>query len=362
MADWKIAYLPGDGIGPEVGQAGLDILAKIARAEGHRLVIDELPVGWVAIERHGDPLPVETLNGCLEADAIFHGAVGHPDADDLPPDRRPESGLLRLRAELGCFANLRPVRVGFGLLRYSALAPATAKGADALVVRELNGGLYYGEPRGISASGDRAWNTMTYTVEEVRRVARVAFECARGRRGRLTSVDKANVLEVSQLWRKAVDGVGERYPDVLLEHLLVDRAAMELVVNPARFDTILTGNIFGDILSELIAAWAGSLGVLGSASLGGRTDLYEPVHGSAPDLAGTGAANPTGAIASVALMLRHTFRLPRQATRVEAAIDAVYEKGYRTADLRPPLSTTAPTGPPLATEQFTRLVADRLDA
>ncbi|MFP3948806.1 MAG: 3-isopropylmalate dehydrogenase [Longimicrobiales bacterium] len=331
----KIAVLPGDGIGPEVTDVAIRVLRAVAERTGRTLEAETHPVGWTAVQEAGDPLPAATEKACLDADAVFLGAVGSPEADDAPKEHRPETGLLRLRQLLGCYANLRPARVSEALVSTSPVRADIVRGTDFLVVRELAGGLYYGEPRneGPEEGDDPAVNTLVYRRSEVERIARVAFEAARTRQGRVTSVDKANVLEVSRLWRRVVDEVAADYPDVELDHMLVDRAAMELVLRPTRFDVILTGNLFGDILSDEAAAVVGSLGVLGSASLGGSTDLYEPVHGCAPELAGRDVANPIAAIASVALMLRHTFSMHEEADAVDDAVEELLAEGRRTADL-----------------------------
>lgn len=349
----KLALLPGDGIGPEVVQGALQVLQRIALHRGFEVDGDPWPIGWAGIVDSGDPLPSETLRACLEADAILLGALGDPRADDRQPSERPVSGLIRLRKELGAYANLRPVRVSEGLLPYSPLREAVARDVDLLIVRELTGGAYYGEPRGFDAEAGEAFNTLRYSAGEVRRIARTAFELARGRGRHVTSIDKANVLEASRLWRDTVDEVASEFPDVTLVHMLVDRAAMELVTRPASFDVIVTHNLFGDILSDLGAAIPGSLGLLGSASLGGTTDLYEPVHGSAPDITASGVANPAGAIASVALMLRHTFSMPTEADAIEGALDDVFATGMRTADLRSTSSRAA-----VGSDTFARAVAD----
>lgn len=331
----KITVLPGDGVGPEVTEAAVRALSTSADAGGHEFIFDEQLVGGAAIRQTGGPLPTRTLDACLSADAVLLGAVGSPEFDDLPPGKRPEAGLLTLRKALGAFANLRPVVCHDAVASCSPLRPERVAGADVLIVRELTGGLYFGEPRGFSSAGESpsAFNTMRYTVAEIERVARVAFESAEGRRGKLTSVDKANVLETSQLWREVVSRVAREYTSVSLEHMYVDACAMHLMRDPLRFDVILTENLFGDILSDEAAVLAGSLGMLASASVGGPVDLYEPVHGSAPDIAGRGVANPLGAIASVALLLRHTACLEQEAEDIETAIRHVLGAGYRTPDL-----------------------------
>jgi 3-isopropylmalate dehydrogenase len=332
----KITVLPGDGIGPEVIAQAVRVLITLAKMRGHDFSFQEQPIGGAAIKLMGRPLPSATLDACLGSDAVLLGAVGSPEFDTLSPVERPEAGLLALRKALGGYANLRPVKCYEPISNCSPLRAEVVAGADVLIVRELLGGLYFGEPRGRSSEGDSesAHNTMRYTVAEVERVARVAFEAALKRRGQVASVDKANVLETSQLWRETVTRVALDYPSVMLEHLFVDACAMHLMMNPRRFDVILTENLFGDILSDEAAVIAGSLGMLASASIGGRVDLYEPVHGSAPDIAGRGLANPLGAIASAALLLRHTAQLEREAQDVEEAIGVVLNAGYRTPDLK----------------------------
>jgi 3-isopropylmalate dehydrogenase len=338
-----ILVLPGDGIGTEVTCQAVRVLRHTAEKYGHELNLDEALLGGIAIQKTGSPLPEETLNLALEADATLMGAVGLPEFDNAPPDKRPEKGLLGLRKALGVFANLRPVRAYAPLLDSSPLKNALVEGTDMIIVRELTGGLYYGTPRGISGEGPetRAVNTMTYTRFEIERVARMAFQLARGRRRKVTSVDKSNVLENSQLWRKVVVEIAADYPDVALDHLLVDNCAMQLVLNPRRFDVVLTENLFGDILSDEGAVLAGSIGMLPSASIGNQrpsgawVGLYEPVHGSAPDIAGRNIANPFGAIGSVAAMLEYSFGLTEEAAAVNRAVEAVLGSGHVTADLRP---------------------------
>ena len=327
----KITVLPGDGIGPEVTAEAVRALRAVAEVYDHDFDFVEKLAGGVAIKATGEPLPPATLDACLAGDAVLLGAVGAPEYDDLPTERRPEAGLLALRRALGAYANLRPAVCYNATVDCSPLRREVVSGADILIVRELLGGLYFGEPRGGDARA--AFNTMRYSAEEVERVARVAFEIARKRRGKVTSVDKANVLETSQLWRQTVTRVARDYPRVTLEHLYVDACAMHLVTNPTRFDVILTENLFGDILSDEAAVITGSLGMLASASIGGPVGLYEPVHGSAPDIAGRGVANPLGAIASAALLLRHSAGLEEEAEVLEAAIRAVLDEGYRTHDL-----------------------------
>jgi 3-isopropylmalate dehydrogenase len=337
----NVAVLPGDGVGPEVTGQATRVLQVVAEACGHQLETQHLAIGATAIHAHGTALPDDTLAGCLAADAVLLGAVGDPSVDHLPRAQRPEAGLLRLRRELGAFANLRPARTAAALVDATPFRRECVAGADVLIVRELLGGLYYGEPRGLDA--DSAFNTMRYSRTEIERVARVAFAQARARRGLLTSVDKANVLETSQLWRSTVAALAPEYPDVRLEHLYVDACAMRLAMMPARFDVIVTENLFGDILSDQAAALAGSIGMLPSASIGGRVGLYEPVHGSAPDIAGRNQANPFGAIASAALLLRYTYSLSHEADLIEEAIGAVLDAGLRPADLSSGQSRTAST-------------------
>jgi len=334
MTRFTIAVLPGDGIGPEVIAEAERVLAAVTDRFHLTFELTRLPIGASAVAASGDPLPAETRAAVQRADAVLLGAVGDPSLDRAPRHLRPEAGLLALRALLGVYANLRPVTVHAVLADRSPVKAERLRGVDLLIVRELTGGLYYGEPRGREA--DRAVNTLVYSTAEIERVARVAFEAARGRRGLVTSVDKANVLEVSQLWRDVVTRIGGEYPDVRLEHLYVDVAAMKLVAEPATFDVVLTENMFGDILSDEAAVLVGSLGLLPSASLGAGTGLFEPIHGSAPTIAGQGVANPLGAIASAAMLLRHGLRLTAPADAIDEAIHAVLAAGYRTRDIAGP--------------------------
>ena len=331
----KIVVLPGDGIGPEVTAEATQILEAIAAKFGHQLDLTSKDAGGCAIRAHNDPLPPDTLSACLDSDAVLLGAMGDPAFDNYPIKLRPEAGLLRLRHELGAFANLRPARLFSALSEASPLRTDLIKGTDLVIVRELLGGLYFGEPRGErDFDGSRvAINTMSYSESEIERIARIAFELARLRRRKVTSVDKANVLESSRLWREVVIRVGTDFPDVQLEHLYVDSGAMALVSRPASFDVMVTENTFGDILSDEAGAVVGSLGLLASASIGGRVGLYEPVHGSAPDIAGKGIANPLGAILSVAMMLRYSFKLEEEASTIENAVERALSDGYRTSDL-----------------------------
>jgi 3-isopropylmalate dehydrogenase len=338
---FHIAVLPGDGIGPEVTAEAVRALEAVGDRFGVAFTLEYCAIGAAGIAAGGEPLPPETRAAVLGSDAVLLGAVGDPSWDGAPRQLRPETGLLALRKLLGVFANLRPVTLHPALLQASPLKAERLRDVDLLIVRELLGGLYYGEPRG--RDGERAFNTMTYTAADVERVARVAFQAARRRRGSVTSVDKANVLEVSQLWRETVTRVAAEYGDVRLEHCYVDTAAMRLVTAPGSFDVILTENTFGDILSDEAAVLAGALGLLPSASVGSGPGLFEPVHGSAPELAGRGIANPVGAIASAALLLRHGLGLSEPAEAVERAIGAALHAGLRTRDLAGPGAPVATT-------------------
>jgi len=330
----KIAILPGDGVGPEVTREAVRVMVEIAAPFGLELEFTEHLIGGAAIRACGDPFPAETREACAVSDAVLLGAVGSPEFDALPPGERPEIGLLRLRKTLGGFANLRPARAFPALIGSSPLREEVFRGTDMMIVRELLGGLYFGEPRAVTDT--EAYNTMRYTTGEIERVARVAFETARTRKHRVTSVDKANVLEVSRLWRSTVDRVALEFPDVELDHLFVDACAMHLVTKPSQFDVILTENLFGDILSDEAAVLTGSLGMLASATIGGDIDLYEPVHGSAPDIAGKDIANPLGAIASAAMLLRYTAKQPAAADAIDTAIDRFLDAGHRTIDIARP--------------------------
>jgi len=331
----KIAILPGDGIGPEVTDEAVRVLEAVAAEFGHELSLQKKDVGGAALASSSDPLPPDTLQACLASNAVLLGAVGGPAFDNVAKELRPERGLLRLRKELGAFANLRPAICFSALEDCSPLRSEVVRGTDVLIVRELLGGIYFGEPRSTGgAAGNRvAIDTMRYREPEIERIARVAFELAQSRRRQVTSVDKANVLDCSRLWREVVTRVAQEYPDVQLRHTYVDSAAMALVSHPADFDVLLTENMFGDILSDQAGAIVGSIGVLGSASIGGPVALYEPVHGSAPDIAGKGVANPLGAILSVAMLLRYSFHLNAEADCVEAAVVSVLRAGARTRDL-----------------------------
>ncbi len=330
--DARITVLPGDGVGPEVTAEAVACLATIAERFGHRFQFQEALIGGAAVDATGDPLPEATLALCRTSDAILLGAVGGPAWDRHPRDQRPESGLLRLRKGLGLYANLRPVSVHPSLEDASPLKPEIVRGTDLMFVRELSGGLYFGEPR--SYSDEAAVNTLPYTRVEIERVARVAFDLATARRKNLASVDKANVLETSRLWRKVVDDLAPAYPEVKVQHHYVDSFAMALITRPRDFDVVLTENLFGDILSDEAAVLAGSLGLLPSASLGGSVGLFEPIHGSAPDIAGQDRANPIGTILSAAMLLRHALKLSAEALALESAVNRVLKGGHGTGDLK----------------------------
>jgi 3-isopropylmalate dehydrogenase len=331
----KLTILSGDGIGPEVTEQAVLVLQTVAEAFGHQVELRNKPIGGAALTAANDPLPADTIQACLSSAAVLLGAVGSPAFDRNPGHLRPEAGLLRLRRELGAYANLRPALFFPALEDCSPLRPEIVRGTDMMIVRELLGGLYFGQPRSIEGEpgGRVAINTMRYGESEIERIARVAFDLAMKRKRKVLSVDKANVLECSRLWREVVTRVAKDYPEVKLAHQYVDSAAMVLVQRPADFDVILTENMFGDILSDQAGGVVGSLGLLASASIGGAVGLYEPVHGSAPDIAGKGIANPLGAILSVAMMLRHSFHLEAEAACVEGAVSDVLSQGARTADL-----------------------------
>ncbi len=349
-----IVLLPGDGVGPEVTAAAWSVLTAVARRGGHRFEGSEASIGGAAIDATGQPLPAATLAACEAADAMLLGAVGGPRWSDPSAPVRPEQALLALRRHFELFANLRPVPLFPALAAFSPVKPERLAGADILFVRELTGGLYFGERRE-QGEGDAAFDTMSYTVAEVERVGRVAFAAAQARRGKLTSVDKANVLASMRLWRRTITRLAADYPDVELEHQLVDSCAMRLMTHPASFDVVVTENMFGDILSDEAGVLSGSLGLLPSASLGAaRRGLYEPVHGSAPDIAGQGIANPVGAILSAALLLRHSLGLEAEAVAVEHAVAGAFADGARTADLATPGERT------LSTEEMTAAVIARL--
>lgn len=335
----KIAVLAGDGIGPEIVGQALKVLRRLA-ADGLKLEFEEAPFGGAGFDTHGDPLPPATLKLAKEADAVLCGAVGGPKYDALPRPQRPEQGILRIRKELGLFANLRPAVLYPELVSASTLKPEVVSGLDLMIIRELTGDIYFGEPRGRrdNARGEReGYDTMLYSEPEIRRIAEVGFQTALKRGKKLCSVDKENVLETSRFWREIVIDVARQYPQVALSHMYVDNAAMQLVRNPKQFDVIVTGNIFGDILSDEASMLTGSIGMLPSASLNsGGGGLYEPIHGSAPDIAGKNVANPLATILSTAMMLRYTFNKDEWAYRIEAAVKSVLAAGYRTPDIDEP--------------------------
>jgi len=331
MKNYKIAVIKGDGIGPEIVDEAIKVLNVVSKKCGFELNYDEFLMGGAAIDATGEPLPQSTIDGAKASSAVLFGAIGGEKWDNLPRHLRPETGLLKIRKELGTYANLRPASVYEELVNASPLKPEIVSGVDLLVVRELTGGIYFGEPRGKDET--KGYNTMVYTKPEIERIAKIAFEAAGKRRGKLTSVDKANVLEVSQLWRETVIEMSKDYPNVELNHMYVDNAAMQLVVNPKQFDVILTGNIFGDILSDEASVIGGSIGLLASASLGDKYAIYEPIHGSAPDIAGLGIANPIATILSGAMMLRYSLGENEAADMIENAVKKALKEGYRTKDL-----------------------------
>lgn len=336
MKQHRIAVLPGDGIGPEIVREAVKVLGVVAERSGVRIVMEEGFVGGEAYDRFGTPLPDQVMELALASDAVLLGAVGGPKWEPLDYSVRPERGLLGLRSGLGLYANLRPVVVFEDLLDASPLKPDVVRGIDLLIVRELLGDAYFGKPRGVRIeNGQRIGvNTMVYTESEIQRIAKVGFDLARGRRKKLLSVDKANVLEMTELWREVVTEIGRDYPDVELTHMYVDNCAMQLIRNPGQFDVIMTTNMFGDILSDEASMLTGSLGMLPSASLGKKTAMYEPSHGSAPDIAGKGVANPLATILSAAMMLRHSLSMPEEAAQVEKAVRTVLKEGFRTQDIR----------------------------
>ncbi|MGC9360808.1 MAG: 3-isopropylmalate dehydrogenase [Anaerolineae bacterium] len=350
----KIAVLAGDGIGTEVSTEARRVLNAVADRYGHAFSFHEAPIGGIAIDETGQPLPDETVELCRSSDAVLFGAVGGPKWDDPTAKVRPEQGLLGIRKALGLYANLRPVTLYPELIDASTIKPKALEGTDLLVVRELTGGIYFGE-RGRRDDGKTAYDTMIYTEAEVERVVRVAFSLAAGRKGKVTSVDKANVLESSRLWREVARRVASEHPEITFEELLVDACAMHLIRRPASFDVIVTGNMFGDIITDEASMLSGSMGMLPSASLAeGTLGLYEPIHGTAPDIAGQGIANPLAAILSAALLLRHSLNLEQEARAVEDAVRQVLREGFRTADIARPGEAT------IGTQQMGHLVAERV--
>ena len=331
MKSYKIALIKGDGIGPEIIDEAVKVLDAVASYSGFILKYEDLLMGGCAYDITGDPLPQETISGALNSDAVLFGAIGGEKWDNLPREKRPESGLLRFRKELGVYANLRPAVVYDELVNASSLKPEVVKGVDLMVVRELIGGIYFGEPKGRDAT--KGWNTMVYTRDEIVRIAHQAFKIAMTRSKRVCSIDKANVLDVSQLWRETVEEVATQYPEVELSHMYVDNAAMQLIRDPKQFDVMLTGNIFGDILSDEASMLCGSIGLLPSASIGDKIGVYEPIHGSAPDIAGQGIANPIATISSASMMLRYALKEEEAANKIDNAIKKTLSEGYRTGDL-----------------------------
>lgn len=331
MKTYKIALIKGDGIGPEIVDEAVKVLDAVAACSDFDFSYDEALMGGIAYDITGDPLPNETITKSLQSDAVLFGAIGGQKWDALPREKRPESGLLRFRKELGVYANLRPAVVYDELINASSLKPEIIKGVDIMVVRELIGGIYFGEPKG--RDEQKGWNTMVYSRMEIERIAHQAFKIAQKRDKRVCSIDKANVLDVSQLWRDVVTEISKQYPDVELTHMYVDNAAMQLVLNPKQFDVMLTGNIFGDILSDEASMLCGSIGLLPSASIGDKIGVYEPIHGSAPDIAGQGIANPIATIASASMMLRYALGEVEAADKIDNAIKRTLSEGYRTGDL-----------------------------
>ena len=357
---YKVAVLPGDGIGPEVMHEGIQVLKQVAKLYNFSVELEDGIVGGASIDAHGKPLTDPVLNLAKQSDAVMLGAMGGPKWDGLDYSIRPERALLALRQELGLFANLRPVKLFSALAPASTLKREVVEGTDLLVVRELTGGIYFGQPKGVTQLPDgteRGVNTEVYTTPEIERIAHVAFQAALKRRKKVTSVDKANVLEVTELWRKVVTRIHkhEGYAGVELEHILVDNCAMQLIRNPKQFDVLVTTNLFGDILSDEAAMLTGSIGMLPSASLGGKVGMYEPVHGSAPDIMGQDKANPLATILSVSMMLRHSFDQGAAAGRIETAVEGILNEGYRTADIQ------EPGGKLVGCKEMGLLVRDKLD-
>jgi len=331
MKTYNIALIKGDGIGPEIIDEAVKVLDAVSSSFDFDFKYEEVLMGGCAYDETGDPLPQETIRTALKSDAVLFGAIGGEKWDNLPREKRPESGLLRFRKELGVYANLRPAIVYDELINASSLKPEIIKGVDIMVVRELIGGIYFGEPKG--RDDNKGYNTMVYTKDEIVRIAHQAFKIAQKRDKRVCSIDKANVLDVSQLWRDTVTEVAKEYPDVELSHMYVDNAAMQLVLNPRQFDVMLTGNIFGDILSDEASMLCGSIGLLPSASVGEKIGVYEPIHGSAPDIAGQGVANPIATIGSASMMLRYALGEIEAADQIDNAIKRTLQEGYRTGDL-----------------------------
>jgi 3-isopropylmalate dehydrogenase len=356
MGSYAISVIHGDGIGPEVCAEGVRTLKAVGDVFGHTFTFSEYLAGGAALDKHGVPLPADTLKGVKDSAALLFGAIGGPKWEKLPHHLKPEAGLLQLRKELGAFANLRPAVVYDELIDASTLKPEVLKGTDVMVVRELTGGIYFGQPRGIEGEGAtrRGVNTEVYSVMEIERIAKVAFDIARLRKKKVCAVDKANVLESSQLWRDTVIALAKSYPDVELTHMYVDNCAMQLIRNPRQFDVIVTGNLFGDILSDEASMLTGSIGMLASASVGGPVGFFEPIHGSAPDIAGQQKANPLATVGTVALLLRYGLKLSVEADAVERAIKAVLAANLRTGDIMQPGATL------LNTRQMGDAVVERI--
>lgn len=356
--NYNIALVKGDGIGPEIVEGAVEVLKKVGEKYGHQFIFTEYLAGGCAYDKYGKPLPEETVEGCKNSDSVLLGAVGGPKWDNVPSDLRPEKALLGLRAALGLYTNLRPAKIYPALMGACTLRPdIVEKGFDLVIVRELTGGIYFGERgRREGRYGEEAYDTEAYSVMEIERIARVAFETARKRRKNLISIDKANVLETSRLWRQTVNRIAEEYQDVEVSHMYVDNAAMQLVREPSRFDVAVTSNMFGDILSDEASQITGSIGLLPSASLGdSKCGMYEPIHGSAPDIAGTGKANPMATILSAAMMLRYSFDLSEEADCIEKAVNAVLEEGFRTADI-----VGNSGAEPLSCKEMTAKIIERL--
>ena len=356
--NYNIALVKGDGIGPEIVEGAVEVLKKVGKKYGHQFIFTEYLAGGCAYDKYGKPLPEETVEGCKNSDSVLLGAVGGPKWDNVPSDLRPEKALLGLRAALGLYTNLRPAKIYPALMGACTLRPdIVERGFDLVIVRELTGGIYFGERgRREGRYGEEAYDTEAYSVMEIERIARVAFETARKRRKNLISIDKANVLETSRLWRQTVNRIAEEYQDVEVSHMYVDNAAMQLVREPSRFDVAVTSNMFGDILSDEASQITGSIGLLPSASLGdSKCGMYEPIHGSAPDIAGTGKANPMATILSAAMMLRYSFDLSEEADCIEKAVNAVLEEGFRTADI-----VGNSGAEPLSCKEMTAKIIERL--
>ncbi len=356
--NYNIALVKGDGIGPEIVEGAVEVLKKVGEKYGHQFIFTEYLAGGCAYDKYGKPLPEETVEGCKNSDSVLLGAVGGPKWDNVPSDLRPEKALLGLRAALGLYTNLRPAKIYPALMGACTLRPdIVERGFDLVIVRELTGGIYFGERgRREGRYGEEAYDTEAYSVMEIERIARVAFETARKRRKNLISIDKANVLETSRLWRQTVNRIAEEYQDVEVSHMYVDNAAMQLVREPSRFDVAVTSNMFGDILSDEASQITGSIGLLPSASLGdSKCGMYEPIHGSAPDIAGTGKANPMATILSAAMMLRYSFDLSEEADCIENAVNAVLEEGFRTADI-----VGNSGAEPLSCKEMTAKIIERL--